>query len=130
MTSRNLDIDHTLPWSAWPCGDLWNLVPSLSAVNQHQKRDRLPTAAVLAQAREPIIRWWEEAWHADPALARRFAAEARATLPVDGAATPDAVFAGLEWRRLRVRQDQQAPEWDGVLGKPRSDDIHVDRSGA
>ncbi|WP_053078758.1 class I SAM-dependent methyltransferase [Methylobacterium tarhaniae] len=23
-----LDIDHALPWSAWPCGDLWNLFPS------------------------------------------------------------------------------------------------------
>jgi hypothetical protein len=23
-----LDIDHGLPWSAWPCGDLWNLFPA------------------------------------------------------------------------------------------------------
>ena len=21
---EKLDIDHALPWSAWPCGDLWN----------------------------------------------------------------------------------------------------------
>ena len=23
-----LDIDQCLPWSAWPCGDLWNLLPA------------------------------------------------------------------------------------------------------
>jgi SAM-dependent methyltransferase len=116
LTLQTLDIDHALPWTAWPCADLWNLVPSLRSVNQHQKRDRLPTASALAAAREPIIQWWDAAWRADPALARQFAAEARAALPLDGDATPDAVFAGLEWRRLRVRQDQQAPEWGGVRG--------------
>jgi SAM-dependent methyltransferase len=114
LTRRTMDIDHALPWSVWPCGDLWNLVPSERSVNQHQKRDRLPSASALAAAREPIIQWWDAAWQADPALARQFAAEARAALPLDGDATPDAVFAGLEWRRLRVRQDQQAPEWGGV----------------
>jgi SAM-dependent methyltransferase len=29
-----LDIDHCLPWSAWPCGDLWNLLPATPRVNQ------------------------------------------------------------------------------------------------
>jgi SAM-dependent methyltransferase len=115
LTLQTLDIDHALPWTAWPCGDLWNLVPCLRSVNQHQKRDRLPTASALAAARDPIIQWWDAAWRADPALARQFAAEARAALPLEGDVTPDAVFAGLEWRRLRVRQDQQAPEWDGVI---------------
>ncbi len=114
LTRANLDIDPTLPWSAWPCGDLWNLAPSLRDLNQHKKRDRLPTAVALAHAREPMIKWWEQAWEADPALARRFASEARAALPLDGEATPDAIFAGLEWRRLRVQQDQQAPEWAGL----------------
>lgn len=37
-----LDIDHGLPWSTWPCGDLWNLFPASRRVNQHEKRDRLP----------------------------------------------------------------------------------------
>ena len=23
-----LDIDRCFPWSAWPCGDLWNLLPA------------------------------------------------------------------------------------------------------
>jgi HNH endonuclease len=67
-----LDIDHCLPWSAWPCGDLWNLLPASSRVNQHLKRDRLPSASALAGARESIIAWWENAWLPDPALRARF----------------------------------------------------------
>lgn len=111
-----LDIDHALPWSAWQCGDLWNLMPSSRRVNQHEKRDRLPSALALARAREPILTWWHTAWGADPGLAERFWAEARAALPIGADASFDAAFAGLEWRRLRVSQDQQAPEWAGVRG--------------
>jgi hypothetical protein len=117
-----LDIDHALAWSAWPCGDLWNLVPSSRRVNQHEKRDRLPSALALARAREPILAWWHTAWAADPALEERFWAEARAALPIGADASFDTAFAGLEWRRLRVSQDQQAPEWAGVRGQaPRRD---------
>ncbi len=108
------DIDHTLPWSAWPCGDLWNLAPTSRRVNQHEKRDRLPSAAALAGGREKFIAWWEAAWLADPALANRFAVEARAALPVGDQLTAEAVFGGLEWRRLRVQQDQRPPEWTGL----------------
>jgi SAM-dependent methyltransferase len=113
-----LDIDHAVPWSAWPCGDLWNLMPALRRVNQHEKRDRLPSSAVLARARDPILAWWKNAWETNGALAARFEAEAKAALPIEGQATPDAVFAGLEWRRLRVQQDQQAPEWSGRGKQP------------
>src|SRR5690606_11628308 len=49
-----LDIDHCLPWTAWPCGDLWNLMPARSSINRNAKRDRLPSAAALAAARERI----------------------------------------------------------------------------
>ena len=40
LTAGALDIDHCLPWSAWPCGDLWNLLPAHPEVNRHQKRER------------------------------------------------------------------------------------------
>lgn len=100
-----LDIDHALPWSAWPCGDLWNLLPASRRVNQHEKRDRLPSALVHARAREPILTWWRAAWDADLGLAERFWAEARAALPIGADASFDAAFAGIEWRRLRVSQD-------------------------
>ena len=111
---ETLDIDHALPWSAWPCGDLWNLVPASRRVNQHEKRDCLPSAAALARARESILAWWHMAWDADPGLAERFWAEAQAALPIGTDATFEAAFAGFEWRRLRVSQDQPGPEWAGV----------------
>jgi HNH endonuclease len=107
-----LDIDHCLPWSAWPCGDLWNLLPASPRVNQHLKRDRLPSAS--AGARDSIIAWWENAWLPEPTLRARFERETVAALPVTTGATTDDVFAGVEWRRLRLRQDQQVQEWAGV----------------
>jgi hypothetical protein len=109
--SSAIDIDHCLPWSAWPSGDLWNLLPASRQVNQHQKKDRLPSMAALAAAREPIIQWWTRAWLDDGGLRERFAREAAAALPVLDGADPRAVFDGLAWRRLRLRQDQQVAEW-------------------
>jgi hypothetical protein len=116
-----LDIDHCLPWSAWPRGDLWNLLPASPRVNQHLKRDRLPSASALAGARESIIAWWENAWLPDPALRARFERETAAALPVTTGASTDDVFAGVEWRRLRLRLDQQVQEWaGGTSGSRRS----------
>jgi hypothetical protein len=40
------------PWVAWPCGDLWNLLPSNRHVNQRLKRDRLVAAETLAGAHD------------------------------------------------------------------------------
>jgi hypothetical protein len=108
-----LDIDHCLPWTAWPCGDLWNLMPSDRRVNQDQKRHRLPSAAALLGARNRILDWWEKAWFSDPALRDRFSREAAAALPVADLTNLEEVFASVEWRRLRLRQDQQIPEWNG-----------------
>jgi protein-L-isoaspartate O-methyltransferase len=115
LGQRVLDIDHCLPWSAWPCGDLWNLLPTSRRVNQHQKRDRLPSAAVLAGARESIIGWWEQAWMTDAAMRDRFEREVAAALPVGSNTSMEDVFAALEWRRLRLRQDQQVQEWLGSV---------------
>ena len=59
--SRNtLDIDHMFPWTAWPCSDLWNLLPAHREVNQRLKRDRLPSATTLFRAEGRIIGWWSE----------------------------------------------------------------------
>jgi SAM-dependent methyltransferase len=113
LSAETLDIDHALPWSAWPCGDLWNLLPSARRINQHEKRDKLPSAAALSQAQEPIITWWREAWLGNPALSARFQAEARVALPLQASISEEAVFAGMQWRRLRLAQDQMAPEWAG-----------------
>jgi len=80
-----LDIDHCLPWSAWPCGDLWNLLPASPRVNQHLKRDRLPSASALAGARENIIAWWENALALRPGVTRPIRAGDRGR------------FTGHEW---------------------------------
>lgn len=111
---ESADIDHCLPWSAWPCGDLWNLLPASRRVNQHLKRDRLPSASALEAARPRIVTWWERAWSDDPATHTRFRREVAAVLPVVAADDLADVFSGLEWRRLRLRQDQQVEEWMGT----------------
>lgn len=113
LRADSLDIDHCLPWTAWPCGDLWNLLPARPSVNRNAKRDRLPSAAALSAARDELQSWWAHAWEPDAALADRFWREVDAALPVQGARDLDDVFAGLEWRRLRLRQDQQVQEWAG-----------------
>jgi SAM-dependent methyltransferase len=111
LAPMSTDIDHCLPWSAWPCNDLWNLLPTTASVNRSQKRERLPSVARLADARQRIIRWWELAWLSDPGLGDRFAREAEAALPGVAVPTPEGIFEGLEWRRLRLRTEQQVPEW-------------------
>jgi len=111
LTRARLDIDHCLPWSAWPCGDLWNLMPSDRRVNQHEKRDRLPSLATMAEARGDILAWWQTAWLDDASLGPRFLREAAAALPVEPNPGLDDIYTALEWRRLRLRQDQQVPEW-------------------
>jgi hypothetical protein len=118
LNAQTLDMDHCLPWSAWPCGDLWNLLPAHRAVNQHQKRKRLPADALLRAAGAPIQDWWRRAYleEAGPVLTRRFADEARSSLPgLVGIADPppEEVFAALLLQRLRLRHDQQVPEWTG-----------------
>jgi hypothetical protein len=91
LASDTLDIDHLFPWSAWPCGDLWNLLPAHREVNQRLKRDRLPSAPTLGAAGERILGWWSDAYLAprDLVLLSRFGHEARASLPGLRTAAPE-----------------------------------------
>ena len=66
-TPRALDIDHAFPWSAWPCGDLWNLLPAHRSVNQHKKRQKLPTDRLLLSQQDKINSWWRDAYEQDRA---------------------------------------------------------------
>lgn len=114
LQAQCLDMDHCLPWSAWPCGDLWNLLPAHPVVNQHQKRERLPSDATPAG--DSIQTWWQYAYLQDagPVLPQQFADEARASLPgliSTANPLPEDVFAALLLQRLRLRHDQQIPEW-------------------
>jgi hypothetical protein len=118
LSAEMLDIDHCLPWSAWSCNDLWNLLPTARAVNQKSKREKLVTAPALASARSAIVDWWADAYRRDDALRIRFAEEVRTSLPVTKRAEPDPdeVFAALEFRRLRLHQETMLPEWPGAAG--------------
>jgi SAM-dependent methyltransferase len=118
LQPSSLDIDHCLPWAAWPCSDLWNLLPAHRRVNQHLKRDRLPSAAALQRAREGLLAWWHSAYLGNKsALLRRFDDEVRASLPAipSSGAVPDTneVYEAVAIQRLRLHQDQQVPEWGG-----------------
>jgi SAM-dependent methyltransferase len=119
LTRDRLDIDHCFPWSAWPCDDLWNLLPSTRTVNQHEKRDRLPSATVLNGARERVQDWWRAGYSlgADSPIADRFFLEARSSLPLidasDDLIAVDDVFDAVAFQRLRLKENQQIPEWAG-----------------
>ena len=118
LSEGRLDIDHALPWAAWPCEDLWNLLPSDPRVNRHAKRDRLPSAEAIEGGRQRMLDWWERGYvRRDEATAERLVAEAAASLPLGEAALGgegpplEAVFAGLRLRRLAIRGDQGVEEW-------------------
>lgn len=116
LSTATLDIDHCFPWSAWPCGDLWNLMPADRTVNS-KKSDRLPSTEKLRKAHDRILKWWEFGYCSgkNKATADRFFSEAKASLPfVYSKELPsfDDVFAGLEFQRLRLKHDQQIPEWN------------------
>ena len=118
LSAANLDIDHCFPWAVWPCGDLWNLMPAHRTVNQREKRDRLPADPLLRTAQERILDWWNAAYRENPdhPLAERFALEASVSLPgiVPSDADLDSYYSALNLQRLRLKQNQQVPEWSGA----------------
>ncbi|MBW4489470.1 MAG: methyltransferase domain-containing protein [Trichocoleus desertorum ATA4-8-CV12] len=117
LSEQSLNIDHCFPWSIWPCDDLWNLMPAHWQVNQQQKRDRLPSAEVFQVAQARVQEWWSEAYlqSRNPLIPLRFTHEARASLPgllhVANSLTLDDLFAAAMIQRLRLKHDQQVPEW-------------------
>ena len=118
------DIDHCFPWAAWPCSDLWNLLPADRRVNQHGKRDRLPSEALLAAAAKPICDWWQVAYLVGETLPGRFMLEAAASLPGLGHSNiadlrPEQLLDAMQLHRLRLRHDQQVPEWRTIGGNTR-----------
>ncbi|MGG5821606.1 methyltransferase domain-containing protein [Falsiroseomonas sp. HW251] len=111
----SVDIDHCLPWSAWACNDLWNLLPAGAAVNR-RKSGLIVAAPTLTEAKPRILEWWQRGYvEGDAPIRARFAEEARSTLPLppDRAPDLDDLFAALDFRRLRLRQETQLPEWRG-----------------
>ncbi len=116
LQPNHFDIDHCLPWSAWQCDDLWNLLPSAPGTNRHQKRELLPSADRLEASRIAIKAWWQDAYlDSGTAVRLRFNEEAATSLPVLAGANLDLddLFAALDFKRMQLRQDTQSSEWFG-----------------
>lgn len=111
--SETYDIDHILPWAAWPCGDLWNLVPADRALNQAHKRAKLISAALLDGARDRLFDYWTKAYLQDENVnvPRIFYEEAHASLTIRDA-TLTSLHNGIRRRRVQLRIDQQIPEFN------------------
>lgn len=116
LKPSTLDIDHGFPWSAWPCNDMWNLLPAHQQVNRHQKRQKIPSDRILLIAEERITDWWQHGYlEQGEHIASRFTREASASLPGLGgesAVEPDDVFAAMRLQRSALRMNQQIPEWE------------------
>jgi SAM-dependent methyltransferase len=114
LNRQTLDIDHMFPWAAWPCSDLWNLLPAHRHVNQRLKRDRLPSASTMSRGEASITNWWEQAYlrRAETPLPAQFMQEARASLPGFSTGSSDNVFSAVCLQRIRLHHDQQVPEWE------------------
>ena len=108
------DIDHCFPFAAWPCNDLWNLLPSYPTTN-HQKGDRLPARHALEEAEPRILDWWGKAYRKESAIAERFIEECRSALPMavsdNDSVTLESVFEGVVWQQSVLKRDQQLSEW-------------------
>lgn len=78
-------------------------------------RNRLPSAVTLSRAEDRIIGWWQQAYlnKTDISLSEQFLTEARASLPTFSSSEPSDVFPAVTLQRIRLRHDQQVPEWDG-----------------
>ena len=118
LLHSNWDIDHCFPFSAWPCDDLWNLLPSLRSVNQHEKRDKLPSKICLLTSQERILDWWDMAYiqpTSNP-IRRQFVDEAGASLRVNTPSADDLdleqIFRSVLNQQLHLKSNQQVPEWD------------------
>ena len=117
LSENSLNMDHCFPWSAWPCSDLWNLMPTNRTVNMHEKKAQLPSARLMVAAQDRIMSWWELAYgSSNPAIYERFVIEATSSLPGVEQRPSTALgtlFDGALSQRARLRNDQQIPEWTG-----------------
>ena len=116
LNQESLNVDHCLPWTVWPCGDLWNLMPAHRTVNQKQKKDLLPSDRLLRSAQDRVLDWWESAYLTEEfAVSNRFWQEANSSLPgiiSDQKKLAD-IFDAVCLQRMRLKHNQQAPEWKG-----------------
>lgn len=117
LRADSMHIDHCLPWGAWPCDDLWNLMPTSKSSNL-SKRDHLPDNSTIRNAQDRIMTWWDDAYCREKATSERFLLEAKARLPALRESDPslDDVFFAMNLQRMRLYNDHRIPEWSGPSG--------------
>ena len=117
LRADSMHIDHCLPWGAWPCDDLWNLMPANKSSNL-SKKDHLPNKTTIRNAQDRIMAWWDNAYCREEATSERFLLEAKARLPALRESNPslDDVFFAMNLQRMRLYNDHRIPEWSGPSG--------------
>jgi len=68
LKDKNYDVDHVLPFSVWFNNDLWNMLPTDRALNQHKKRDKIPTRKLIEKRADVIMHYWDDYQEAMPLL--------------------------------------------------------------
>ena len=91
-------------------------MPAHRTVNQNEKRAKLPADGLLRHAQDRVTCWWQSAYIEDyPVVSDRFWLEARSSLPrvTTGDCTLEDIFDAVCFQRMRLKHDQQVPEWPG-----------------
>lgn len=117
LNEETIDIDHCFPFAAWPCGDLWNLMPTLRSLNQREKKDKLITASTLAKSSDRIVEWWHDAYElSGSVLADRFYSEVNASLsilsPAGQVLASEEIIDGMLLKRAALKRDLQLDDWN------------------
>lgn len=114
LKTDRFDIDHCFPFAAWPCNDLWNLLPANRDVNL-RKKDKLVSIKGLLEARERIENFWTDTYFAQPiSYEQRFRREALASLPVlecENEGFFDSMFDALQLKRMSLKHDHNLTDW-------------------
>jgi SAM-dependent methyltransferase len=117
LTETALDIDHCLPWAAWPCDDLWNLLPAHRKVNQREKRKSAAIGGTTARCAGVdrglvagcLCRGVENT--SQRSILRRGASQPAEPHHSSGAPANRRRVRRSALKRLALKQDQQVPEW-------------------
>lgn len=109
IRQRNYAVDHAFPFARWPNNDLWNLLPTKTAINA-AKSDKLPTTQTLLQSRDFIVHWWRQGWEDNR---QEFFTQANFALPNLSPQNEnyDDVFEALTLQRDRIKHLQQLEDW-------------------
>ena len=112
LKSERYAVDHCFPWARWFNNDLWNLMPSTENANS-AKGDKLPSAPLLLQSKDDILKWWNNAWLGDEQVSQQFFMEAESALPL---MEPDSrnielLFQAMQHQRSKLKASQQLAEW-------------------